>query len=266
MAARELVEVRRVAPQQRGPLRRIVAPGARHDRVEDLGRNADVGHPKRSAARESLRRIVPELGAEERHREGCREGHAHHLAAVAVDAARHVDRDDGQAFGVDASDQPRCGALDRPVETRPEQRIDDQRPTRQRCRGEVAHRALPEARRPGGIALEGIGRAHQRDTHRPAGGLQQSRHHEAVAAVVAGAADHDHGLRPIVIGDGCDHGPSCRFHQLRAVGTGGDRGSVGLRHFRTAQQRELVAQHQIQQRWLVAHDALKAARATDAGD
>ena len=62
------------------------------------GRNADVDDLQVAAAAQTLEGIVAGLGAEERHRHFGVRRDAHDLAGVAVQAARHVDRDDRQPF------------------------------------------------------------------------------------------------------------------------------------------------------------------------
>ena len=67
------------------------------------------------------------------------------------------------------------------------------------------------------------------------------RRHEAVAAIVAGAAQHDDRLARMVRRDGIGHRPSRGLHEVDARHAGRDRGGVGSGHLGAGQEGEVVA-------------------------
>src|ERR1700729_2578344 len=137
------------------------------------------------------------LGAKEGHRALGERRAAHYFAAVTMQPARHIDRDNGERLAVDPVDRRAGGTLDGTRESRPEQRIDHQRLAIEKTEGECLDRALPGLCGPRSIALQGAAGAEQPDPHRPARFLQGARRHEAVAAILAGAAQDDNGPWPM---------------------------------------------------------------------
>ena len=113
-------------------------------------------------------------------------------AAIARDAARHVDRNHQGPAGIEGPGHPARGARQGPRQPGPEQRVDHHLGVIQQRFGAVfgqgLDRAVPECGVMAGGAREPVSRAQQREAHRPAGGGQVPRRHEAVAAVVAGPA------------------------------------------------------------------------------
>ena len=158
---------------------------------------------------------------------------AHHRAAVAVDAARQIDRDDRDAGRVDRLDHRARRSLDRPVEARAEQRIDDQARARQAPPASAASTGpCQRARGLGRIALEPVAIAEQQQPNRIAALGQETRADKAVAAIVAGPGDDATIGAPRGLA-----GPPRRRPRVRRSPSAGCRASrrdgepVGLGHF-----------------------------------
>ena len=163
----------------------------------------------------------------------------HHFAAIAMQAARHVDGDNGERLVVDPVDHLAGDTLDGTREPRAEQRIDHQRSPLEKTESERLDRASPGFRGPRSIALQGAAGAEQPDPDRPARFLQMTRRHEAIAAIVAGAAQDDDGPRPMAALHRLGDRPSRRFHEISPRHAAGDGGSIGLGHLRAAQKDEV---------------------------
>ena len=157
-----------------------------------------------------------------------------------MQAARHIDGDNGERLAVDPVDRLAGDALDGTREPRAEQCIDHQRSPLEKAEGERLDRALPGLRGPGGIALQGAAGAEQPDPDRPARFLQMTRRHEAVAAIVAGAAQDDDRPWPMTAQHGLGDSPARRFHESGARDAAGNGGSIGPGHLRAAQKDEIV--------------------------
>src|SRR5579872_7526453 len=80
----------------------------------------------------------------------------HHRARGAVDAARQIDRYYRRAIDIDRLDHRKGLALDRPIEPRPKQRIDDQRRSADRLRIERQHWIFPSARGGSRVPLQAL--------------------------------------------------------------------------------------------------------------
>ena len=176
--------------------------------VQYAARYADIDHAQLAAALEPFQRIVTGLGAKERHRALRARRPAHHLAAVAVKAARHVDGDRREPFVVDPVDQLAGDTVDGTGKARAEQGVDHQRTAVEKIEGERLDRSFPALRGRCRIALQGAARPEQADPDRPARRREMAGRHEAVAAIVAGTAQHDDRPRPVTSHDGLGHGPA----------------------------------------------------------
>jgi hypothetical protein len=241
MAARILVVAAIGALQRLSPQRRRVQPEARCDLLQRAWRDADVGNVERAAAAQSFERIMAGLGAKERHRPRRHRRAAHDLPAVAMQPARHVDGHCRQRLAIDAIDELPGDAFDGSSQASAEQRIDHQRASIEEIERHRRHLADPTAGRQGCIAFQRCTLAKQGQTHRPAPRLEMSRRHETVAAVVAGAAQHDDRLAGMVRRDGGGHRPAGGLHEVDARHAGRDRGGVGSGHLGAGQEGEVVA-------------------------
>ena len=94
-----------------------------------------------------------------------------------------------------------------------------------------------------GIARQTLARAQEAKPHRPAGGSEMARRDEAVAAIVAGAAQHRDRAHPPAPHHRGGDGLPRRLHQGDARHAPGDRGAVRRGHFRGRQQGEPVGVH-----------------------
>ena len=104
--------------------------------------------------------------------------------------------------------------LEIPRQPGPEQRIDDDIRLGRIGLSQRRCVSLPERGGRGRVALQRVPRAKQRKAHPVAALLQNPRGDEAVPAIVAGSAQHQHAcagaVRP---GDGVSDGPPCSVHQ-----------------------------------------------------
>ena len=90
------------------------------------GLEADVRDDDVTGVEEARRDREPELAAVEGHRQRRAHGAGSDLAGGRIDARRDVDRDDRRAGGVDPLDRRRRLLPRLAVETRAEERVDDQ--------------------------------------------------------------------------------------------------------------------------------------------
>ena len=158
-----------------------------------------------------------------------------------MQAARHVDGHRRERLAIDAIDELAGDAVDGPRQARTEQRVDHQRTAVEKIERQRRHLAGPSAGRPGCIALQRATLAEQAQPYRPALRLEMPRRHEAVAAIVAGAAQHDDRSARMVRRDGIGHRPARGLHQVDARHAGRDRGGVGSGHLGAGQEGEVVA-------------------------
>jgi hypothetical protein len=205
-----------------------------HKRPNRSGR-ADIGHHQLAAKAPTRLQQVTRLLAKEGH--GQRGGHgAQASAAIAQQAARHIDRDKRQTQRRSSGEGFGSGAVQGSAKAGAKQRVDHQLGTREHGWSQRFNRAGPSRRMVGRITAQPAQRQQRRHPHRPAGLLQGARGHEAVAAVVAGAAEHHHSApRPALL-DGSRHGSACLFHQGNAGHAGLPTQAVGLRHLGAGQQ------------------------------
>ena len=189
MAARILVVAAVCALQMLLPQRRRVQPKARCDLVQHAGRDADVGDLERAAAPQSFERIVAGLGAKERHRARRHRRAAHDLAAVAMQAARHVDGHRRERLAIDAIDElrrrcrrwaapgPHRTARRSPADGRREDRATAAPPRRPNCRPPRLHRpSARHARRAGPAAPASASPARCRAATKPSPPLLPGPH------------------------------------------------------------------------------------------
>jgi hypothetical protein len=73
------------------------------------------------------------------------------------------------------------------------------------------------------LARQCLAGSQERNAHRPTGCGQFASHHEAIAAVVAGAAEHGDAPRGPPLDDLSRDGAPRGLHQLHAGDAGGDR-------------------------------------------
>jgi hypothetical protein len=168
--------------------------------------------------------------------EGSRQRVAKHLSRIAMDTTRDVDRNDRDIGCGDCFQRFSNGALDRADQASTENGIDDEGAVRDRFGLKSLNRPSPIGRRQGGIAFQQGLVAKESNPHRPTGVLKMACRHEAVATVIAGAAQDKGGPRGVaksnVIGDRA----TGRFHQLDAGHTGVDGAGIGGIHLLDAEE------------------------------
>ena len=168
------------------------------------------------------------------------EGHGHarlggdpqHLSRIAMHARGYVDRNHRQPGSPHAFDDRFGGAFERPGEASPKKSVHHQPGTRQHAGLKRSDVAAPGVRGSGSITRQVIPLAQQCYSDRPACPRQPTSDDEAVAAVVAGPAQHAHRRRGEAGQDGFGHGGACILHQLDARDAGRDRGRIRARHLR----------------------------------
>ena len=170
------------SPRSAGSMRRARA-GPASAPGKPIGK---LDHPARAAAT-GLDRGAERAAVECQRERGLDRG-ALDAPGAAVDAAWHVERDDRSRQAVRAGDERLGRALEPAAEPAAEQRVDDQARVlglalgnAERRRGR-AHRA--------GVLRRALGRRSDAHADADAGDMQVARQHEAVAAVVAGPAQH----------------------------------------------------------------------------
>jgi hypothetical protein len=179
---------------------------------------------------------VPGLFAEEGDGQRCTGRRAAHGPGGAVEAGGHVDGHDGDAALVHCRNQFGGRPFDVAIEAGPEQRVHDEGCAADRVGARRLDLARPLAGVDGGIALEFPGVAEQGQAHRPALLAQEPRHHEAIAAIVARAAQHQR-VALSVAGLDCFGDRAARvLHQGERRHAGLDRKCVGAGHFGGRQQ------------------------------
>jgi hypothetical protein len=228
-------------------LRHRKAPGPERRRVDENGwvdflqhriRDADSGHLDPAAMHPARQQQVARLAAEKGHGFAGAHRHPHHRPAVAIDAARQIDGDHRRAACVDGLDDgPRC-AFNRPVEPRPEQRIDDNIRAGKTRRGRGLDLAPPAAGGLGRVALHFVAFSEEQQPDRISAFCQQVRADKAVAAIIAGTChDDDRRCTPRAAARyRVGHGSPGALHQTNARHPAGDRQAVGLGHFRGGHQ------------------------------
>ena len=176
------------------PERRRIGKVARLDGVEHFRRNADIGDRDASAmgasGQQQMRRLLPEKGD----RLVRAYGTPHHLPAAAVDAARHIDRNDACAARIDRLHHRRRRAFDRTIEAGAEQRIDHDVGARESAGRRGLGRALPGLRGFGRVTLQPIALAEQQHPHLQAALGKEPRRDETVASIVAWSRHHHDAL------------------------------------------------------------------------
>ena len=151
-------------------------------------------------------------------------------ADVGVEAARHVDRENGRRVGVDRRHEIGGGALERAVEPGAEQRVEDQRGGRQGLGGGGDDRARPAVARDRRVAAQPRRIAEARDRHLPPGGGETAGGDVAVAAVVAGAGEHEDRAFGDQRRGGLGDRAAGRLHQRHAGDARRDGEPVGASH------------------------------------
>ena len=225
------------------PQGRIVAPGlprfAAMDLIEDRGGNADIGNldsPRQHAARKQQ---MSRLQTEECHRPTGTDRRAHRLAARSVHARRQVDRQHRHAGAVDPFHGLARNALDRTRQPCPEQRVDHnrrlprhavQRVLRQDAGSQASRLHLGKGERRVARQAPGITEQQHLDAVPPL--AQDLGGNESVAAIVAGAGQHEHLPRmPGHAAAGIGHRQPRAPHQVDAGLTAGDRQRIRPAHF-----------------------------------
>jgi hypothetical protein len=172
------------------PKLRDVFEGLRTDFIKHACIDPDIGDADATAVHPARQQQMRRLAAEERDGLGGAHRDAHDGASAAVDAARQINAENRCAVGVDRLDHLERIALHRPIEPGTEQRIDDQRRPADRLGIARQHRIFPSSRRRGRVALQTIPLTQQDDRDLAAARRELSRRHEAIAAIVAAAGDH----------------------------------------------------------------------------
>jgi len=183
---------------------------------------------------------MPWLLAKEGDGEDRRRRDAAHGSGRAVDAARHVDRDDGQPARDHPGDHIPGHAVDRAREAGAEQRVDDQAGVGRQVRRKRLDGSLPACRMPCRIPAELVAFAEQKEAKRPTPLRQVARRDEPVTAIIAGTAEHRDGARRPALGDRRRDGGAGTFHQRLAGDAAGNRQAVGLGHFPRRQQGQVI--------------------------
>ncbi len=211
------------ARQRRGERRPVEAMASRG--LDRLGVEAEVVHGDRAAEIDAFAGQQPRLQRDERRRRGGADARAGRGSGVGVEAGGHVEGEDRRRQGVGALDQRRVVGRQRARESDAEQSVDDERAApafrdvgdRAAARGgEGAVRRRGVGGQPGRVAAE-----HHRDVVESR--AQQPRDDERVAAVVAGAGEHQ------------DRAAALARHGRRDVG----RRQPGALHQRLALRRRL---------------------------
>ena len=217
--------------KMRKPQSGLVDEGIRLDFGKDGLGDADIGNAQRAAIEPPGQEKMAGLEAEERHRGGCANRGPPHLAGCAVDAARHVDRDNWQTRGIQGLDQLRELALDGPRKAGAKQRInddvgpgEDSRPERLALAGKTASHGGSVVRQTCLVAVE-------TEPDLVAALEQMAGGNEAVSTIVAGTAKHQNGF---LIGKAARNlpgdGAARVLHQCHARHTALDDETVGTRH------------------------------------
>ncbi len=212
------------------PRRGHVLEGFGRDLTQHRRGDSDVGDAHVTAMQPSRQQQMRGLAAEERDGLYRAYGRSHHGPRGAIDAAWQIDSQHRRTVGVDRLDHVERLALDRAVEARPEQRVDDERRPADGLRVERQHRIFPAPRRRGGIALQAVALAQENDGDVAAARGEFGRRHEAVAPVIAGTGDHQD--RPVLdkVHRRCRDRLSGAQHQREARRSGRDREPVGTLH------------------------------------
>jgi len=213
--------------------------------VDDVIGNADVGDDHVAGVRFGRRQHQRQLGCAERHRDRGFDRCADLVGGIGAHPRWQVDRHDRHAGLVDVGDDSLHEAGERRRQAGAEDRIDDQIVSGNLGAVELPrlfvgdlHHGLSdvaEDRQIGArVAFHFAERADDEDRHVEAALLQRAGHHEAVAAVVALAADDgDAALGEILVEgfNGRDHLAAGILHEdQRRDADVLDRPSIGLTH------------------------------------
>ncbi len=198
--------------------------------VEHAAIDADIDDAYPAAMNSSRQQQMPGLAAEERHRLGGTYRDAHHGTGVAVNTARQIDAEDRRAVRVDRRDDVAEVALDRPVEARTEQRVDDQGGRADRARIAWQYRMLPAPCRERRVALQGVAVAEQDDGDVSATRCKLGRRDKTVAAIIAASGDDKDRALLDQIHCRLRHSLAGLQHQRKARSACGDRQPVGMLH------------------------------------
>ena len=167
--------------------------------VGELGREAEVGELERPRVVAGPAEVEPLLQADEGHGRARADRLAERQPQVRVQTARNVEREDRQAARIRGGHGGCVVAFERSVHADAEQRVDDHRLRR----GDSARDAREAFDRDSGgdaflervlrVAFELLRRRDREDSDLEGLCFREPREHEAVPAVVAGAAEHDDG-------------------------------------------------------------------------
>ena len=226
------------------------------DGIEDGGGDADLC--ERDVAAEAAAGVEEVAGLAAEEGDGAGGGYDRGvfgggLSRVAIKARRHVDGENGDAGGVGGGDDLCRFFSQRAGEAGAEQGVDDQAGVRTvreggaaGCSGRIGERAGgggfeggagPAGGHVGGVAFEVLEGAEEQDGGGKTPILQEPGSDEAVAAVVAGAAQNkDGGAGGDQGGGSVGDGAAGVFHEREAGDIKGDGALVGLAHFRGGQQ------------------------------
>jgi hypothetical protein len=162
-------------------------------------------------------------------------------AGVAVHARRDIDRDHRHIGLLDRLDRLARHALERAGQTRAEQPVDHQPRAGDQRGVEGKHLAQPRRGRGGGVAAQPLARTEQGESHRPAEPGEMPRGHETVAAVIAGAAQHEGRAGREAFRDRSGDRRARIVHELDARHARGDGGGIGRAHLGDGEQTAVPA-------------------------
>lgn len=161
---------------------------------------------------------------------------------IAGEPAGHVDGHDGPPAFIHRRDGGGRLGVERPAEPGAEQRVDDDVVLLRQDRREGSDRAGPAGSRLRRIVRQSLPVARERQRDAIAALAQQPRRDEAVPAIIAWAAQHQHGLpRPGPPADRIGHGATRALHQPLAGQARRDRQAIRLGHLGDGQQGKVEA-------------------------
>ena len=180
----------RAPGQQLPPQSRVIGeqPALAPDRIRG---NADVRDHQLADMVAARQQQMAGLGAVKSHGEHGRSRGPEDRAAVAIDAGGNVDRHHRHAGASHRLNRLSCDAVQGAREPGAEQPIDHEPGAFDQLGIEGQHVVGPGIRRQGRVAAQALPRAEQGNPDRPAALLEKPGGHEAVAAVVAGSAEHE---------------------------------------------------------------------------
>ncbi len=209
----------RVAPDQR------VIEGS-SDRFGHIGRReTDLADMQLATSATTGHQPVARLGPEKADRMVSTDRRAPNRAIGTVNAAWHINRDNRPAAVIDRPNQCRSIAVQITIETGPEQRIDIISRGNRVLRISQRHIITPEGHRL--LTITGGRQCGQTtDAHRPANLPQHRGNHETIGAIIARPTEDMQRTTGQGLEDIAGHDTRSIAHQLPAVATGRNIGTV----------------------------------------